>query len=317
MKPAYQRYALTRTAQAAVVVLLAYVLTFLVTSVLPGDAVTNALRDPQNGLSEQEIQRIVAFYGLDKPVLVQLGLSLGRFLTGELGFSLQSDLPVSRLIGDALPSTLTLAGSALVIAVVFAVAIAYGAHHLPGKWSGAVRSIPSFFLSVPNFVIGLVLIELFAFRLHSFTTTDPNSPAATLFAAVTLAIPVSAPLAEVLIAGLDHESRQDYAQVARSRGITEAGLFVKHLVKPSALPSVAMVALIVGELLGGSVITETIFGRDGIGTVVQKAVTGEDQPVLQAVVSLSAVVFVAVNLIADLVSPLVDPRIKLGETVDA
>ena len=86
MRQAYQRYALTRTAQAAVVVLLAYVLTFLVTSVLPGDAVTNALRDPQNGLSEQEIQRIVAFYGLDKPVLVQLGLSLGRFLTGELGF---------------------------------------------------------------------------------------------------------------------------------------------------------------------------------------------------------------------------------------
>lgn len=317
MKQAYQRYALTRTAQALVVVLLAYVLTFLVTSVLPGDAITNSLRDPQNGLSEEEIQRIVAFYGLDKPVLVQLALSLGRFLTGELGFSLQSDLPVSQLIGDALPSTLTLAGSALVIAVVFAVAIAYGAHYLPGKWSGAVRSIPSFFLSVPNFVIGLVLIELFAFRLHSFTTTDPNSPAATLFAAVTLAIPVSAPLAEVLIAGLDHESRQDYAQVARSRGISEAGLFVKHLVKPSALPSVAMVALIVGELLGGSVITETIFGRDGIGTVVQKAVTGEDQPVLQAVVSLSAVVFVAVNLLADLVSPLVDPRVKLRETVDA
>jgi peptide/nickel transport system permease protein len=78
-----------------------------------------------------------------------------------------------------------------------------------------------------------------------------------------------------------------------------------------------MVALIVGELLGGSVITETIFGRDGIGTVVQKAVTGEDQPVLQAVVSLSAVVFVAVNLLADLVSPLVDPRVKLRETVDA
>lgn len=75
-----------------------------------------------------------------------------------------------------------------------------------------------------------------------------------------------------------------------------------------------MVALIVGELLGGSVITETIFGRDGIGTVVQKAVTGEDQPVLQAVVSLSAVVFVAVNLVADLASPLLDPRVKLRET---
>ena len=313
----YKRFALTRAGQAVVVVLLAYVLTFLVISVLPGDAITNTLRDPQHGLSEEDIQRIVAFYGLDQPVIVQLLLSLGRFLTGELGFSLQSNLPVSRIVGDALPSTLTLATSALVIAVVLAVVIAYGAQYLPGKWAAIVRSIPSFFLSVPNFVIGLVLIEFFAFRLLSFTTTDPNSPVATLFAAITLAIPVSAPLAEVLIASLDHESRQEYALVARSRGLTEARLFAKHLVKPSALPSVAMVALIVGELLGGSVITETIFGRDGIGTVVQKVVTGEDQPVLQAVVSLSAVVFVAVNLVADLASPLLDPRVKLREKVAA
>lgn len=313
----YRRFALTRAGQAIVVVLLAYILTFLVISVLPGDAITNSLRDPQQGLSEEDIQRIVAYYGLDQPVLIQLALSLGRFVTGELGFSPQSNLPVAQLVGDALPSTLTLAGSALVISIVFAAAIAYGAHYLPGKWASAVRSIPSLFLSVPNFVIGLILIELFAFRLHAFTTTDPNSVAATLFAAVTLAIPVSAPVAEVLIASLDHESRQEYALVARSRGLTEARLFAKHLVKPSALPSVAMIALIVGELLGGSVITETIFGRDGIGTVIQKAVTGEDQPVLQAVVALSAIIFVAVNLAADLVSPLLDPRVKIEEAVDA
>jgi peptide/nickel transport system permease protein len=313
----YKRFALTRAAQAILVVLLAYILTFLVITVLPGDAITNSLRDPEHGLSEEDIRRIVAFYGLDQPVIIQLALSLGRFLTGDLGFSLQSNLPVTQLVGDALPSTLTLAASAQLIAILFATAIAYGAQYLPGKWGAIVRSVPSFFLSVPNFVIGLLLIELFAFRLHSFTTTDPNSPVATLFAAVTLAIPVSAPLAEVLIASLDHESRQEYAVVARSRGLTEAKLFAKHLVKPSALPSVAMVALIVGELLGGSVITETIFGRDGIGTVVQKAVTGEDQPVLQAVVSLSAVIFVAVNLVADLASPLLDRRVKLKEKVGA
>lgn len=317
MTGGYRRFALTRAGQAIVVVLLAYVLAFLVISVLPGDAITNSLRDPQSGLSEDDIHRIVAYYGLDQPVLVQLALSLGRFLTGELGFSLQSNLPVARLVGDALPSTLTLASSALVIAVVFAAATAYGAHYLPGKWAGMLRSVPSLFLSVPNFVIGLILIELFAFRLHSFTTTDPNSVTATLFAAITLAIPVSAPLAEVLIASLDHESRQEYALVARSRGLTEAALFARHLVKPSALPSVAMVALIVGELLGGSVITETIFGRDGVGTVVQKAVTGEDQPVLQAVVSLSAIVFVAVNLLADLAAPLLDPRVAIRKAVDA
>jgi peptide/nickel transport system permease protein len=307
----YGRYALLRAAQAVIVILLAYVLTFLVISVLPGDPITNTLRDPQNGLSEDEIQQIVAHYGLDKPAIIQLFLSLGRFVTGDLGFSLQSNLPVAQLLGDSLPSTLALAGTALLLAVVFAVVIAYGAQYLPGRVApGLLRSVPSLFLSVPNFVIGLVLIELFAFRLHAFTIIDPDSAVATFFAALTLAIPVSAPLAEILIANLDHESRQEYVLVARSRGLTKTRLFARHLVKPSMLPAVAMVALIVGELLGGAVITETIFGRDGIGTLVQKAVTSQDVPVLQAVVSLAAVVFVVVNLAADLVSPLLDPRLQ-------
>lgn len=307
----YGRYALLRAAQAVIVILLAYVLTFLVISVLPGDPITNTLRDPQNGLSEDEIQQIVAHYGLDKQAIIQLFLSLGRFVTGDLGFSLQSNLPVAQLLGDSLPSTLALAGTALLLAVVFAVVIAYGAQYLPGRVApGLLRSVPSLFLSVPNFVIGLVLIELFAFRLHAFTTIDPDSAVATFFAALTLAIPVSAPLAEILIANLDHESRQEYVLVARSRGLTKTRLFARHLVKPSMLPAVAMVALIVGELLGGAVITETIFGRDGIGTLVQKAVTSQDVPVLQAVVSLAAVVFVVVNLAADLVSPLLDPRLQ-------
>lgn len=310
MSRSYARYALVRAAQAVAVILLAYVGTFLVISVLPGDPITNMLRDPQNGLTDDEIQQVIAHYGLDKPVVIQLVLSLGRFVTGDLGFSLQSNLPVSQLLGDALPSTLTLAATALLLSVLIAVAIAYGAHYLPGRWArGAVRSVPSLFLSVPNFVVGLVLIEIFAFRLHAFTTIDPDSAAATLFAALTLAVPVSAPLAEVLIANLDHESRQEYALVARSRGLSQARLFARHLVKPSMLPAVAMIALIVGELLGGAVITETIFGRDGLGTVVQKAVTSQDVPVLQAVVSLAAVVFVTVNLLADLVSPLLDPRL--------
>ncbi|WBM78816.1 ABC transporter permease [Cryobacterium breve] len=313
MRSHYLRYALARAAQAVIVILLAYVLTFLVISVLPGDPISNSLHDPQNGLSDAEISQVVAFYGLDKPVIVQLGLALGRFVVGDLGISLQSSLPVAQMIGDALPSTLALAVSALALSLLLAVGIAYGVQNLPGKWApGLLRSIPSFFLSVPNFVIGLVLIELFAFRLHVFTTIDPNSPAATFFAALTLAIPVSAPLAEVLIANLDQGARQEYVLVARSRGLTQAKLFAKHLVKPSMLPAVAMIALIVGELLGGAVITETIFGRDGIGTVVQKAVTSQDLPLLQAVVSLAAVVFVAVNLAADLVSPLLDPRLELG-----
>jgi peptide/nickel transport system permease protein len=307
----YATYALRRTGQAVVVVLLAYVFTFVVISVLPGDPVTNTLRNPQNGFTEEEIARIVAYYGLDQPVLVQLWDSLSRFLTGDLGVSLRSNLPVSRLIFEVLPSTLVLAAAALAVAVVLAFAISFGVQYLPRPFGPALRAFPSLFLSVPNFLIGLLLIQLFSFQLGLFRVIDSETGVATFFAAVTLGIPVSAQIAEVLIANLDHEGRQEYADVARSRGLGQVRLLLRHLLKPSSLPVVTVLALTVGELLGGSLITETIFGRTGVGSLVQRSVSTQDLPVLQAVVTLAAVVFVVVNLVADLVYPLLDPRVKL------
>ncbi len=316
MKSPYARFALSRTAQAIVVVLLAYVFTFIVISVLPGDPVSSTLKNPDNGFTQEDIDRIIDYYGLDEPLLAQLWTSLTRFLTGDFGFSLRSNLPVSQLIAEALPSTLILASTALVVALILAALIAWGTQVLPARYGqGLLRALPSLFLSVPNFVIGLLLIQVFAFGLGLFRIIDAESPWSTFFAAVALGIPVSAQLAEVLIANLDHESGQEYVTVARSQGLRRTRLFARHLVKPSALPTITVLALIVGELLGGSLITETIFGRTGIGTLVQRAVASQDLPVLQAVVSLAAVVFVVVNLIADLAYPLLDPRVSLGRTL--
>ena len=316
MNSPYTRFALSRTAQAIVVVLLAYVFTFIVISVLPGDPVSSTLKNPDNGFTQEDIDRIIAYYGLDEPLLTQLWTSLTRFLTGDFGISLRSNLPVGQLIAEALPSTLVLASTALVVAIVLAALIAWGSQVLPAKYGqGLLRALPSLFLSVPNFVIGLLLIQVFAFGLGLFRIIDAESPWSTFFAAIALGIPVSAQLAEVLIANLDHESRQEYVAVARSQGLGRTRLFARHLVKPSALPTITVLALIVGELLGGSLITETIFGRTGIGTLVQRAVASQDLPVLQAVVSLAAVVFVVVNLVADLAYPLLDPRVSLERTL--
>lgn len=312
MNPAYLTYAAKRLGQAILVILLAYVLTFVVISVLPGDPLTSTLRNPENGFTDEQIASVVAYYGLDQPVWVQLWQSLSRFVVGDLGVSLRSSLPVSRIIGDALPSTLALAGTALVVAVVLAFGVAYGIQLLPRRWGqGVLRSLPALFLSVPNFVIGLLLLSVFAFQLGLFSVIDPNSPWATFFAGIALGIPVSAQIAEVLITGLDHEFRQEYAVVAYARGLGRTRLFFAHLLKPSSLPVVTVIALAVGELLGSTLITESVFGRAGIGSVVQSAVSSQDLPVLQAVVALAAVVFVAVNLIADLVYPLLDPRVRL------
>jgi peptide/nickel transport system permease protein len=312
MSNAYLSYAAKRLVQAVVVILLAYVFTFVVVSILPGDPITNVLRDPQNGFTENEIREIIAAQGLDRPIPVQLWTSLSNFVTGDLGLSMRSSRPVTTLIAEVLPSTLILAAEGLGIALVLAVVIGYGTQFVPKRFGqGLLRGFPSLFLSVPNFVIGLVLIHLFGFQLGLFRVIESNSVLATLFAAIALGIPVSARIAEVLIANLDHESGQEYAAVARGRGLGQVRLFAKHLLKPSSLPVVTVIALAIGELLGGSLITETVFGRTGIGSLVQRSVSTQDLPVLQAVVSLAAVVFVLVNLIADLVYPLLDPRVKL------
>jgi peptide/nickel transport system permease protein len=312
MSKAYSVYAAKRVGQAIVVVLLAYVFTFVVVSILPGDPITSVLRNPQNGFSEQEIAEIIAAQGLDKPIIVQLWNSLCHFLIGDLGLSMRSNRPVSILIAEVLPSTLILASAGLVVALILAMAVAYGTRFVPKRFGqGLLRGFPSLFLSVPNFVIGLLLIHVFGFQIGLFRVINPDSFWATFFAAIALGIPVSAQIAEVLIANLDRESEQEYAAVARSRGLSQARLFAKHLLKPASLPVVTVVALTVGELLGGSLITETVFGRTGIGSLVQRSVSTQDLPVLQAVVSLGAVVFVIVNLIADLLYPLLDPRVKI------
>jgi peptide/nickel transport system permease protein len=309
----YFAYALQRLAQAVVVILLAYVLSFILITILPGNPIANTLNNPQSGLSPADVKRLEAYYGVSKPVLVQLWLSLSRFVRGQLGVSLANHQPVSQLIGGALPYTVKLAGAALLLSLILAAGIAYGSQYLPARWArGVLRSGPSLFLSVPNFIIGLLLIHEFSFQLHTFDVLDPDNLVGTIFAGLALAIPICAPLTEVLIANLDHESGQEYVLVARSRGLTQARLFARHLVKPSMLPAVTMAALIAGELMGGAIITEEVFGRNGIGSVMYQAVSQQDTPVLQGIVALAAVVFVVVNLIADLVAPLLDPRVRLG-----
>jgi peptide/nickel transport system permease protein len=302
-------YLLRRLGQAVIVIAIVYVFTFLVLTVLPGDPISNALNNPENNYSEADKEQIIAYYGLDEPVLVQLFVSVGHFLSGDLGISYQTKLSVASTLSQALPSTLVLAASALMVAIVLAVLIALAVHFLPRRIGNVIRVFPTLFLSVPNFLIGLVVIQLFAFALHAFLIIEPETPAGTLFAAITLGIPVSAQIAQVLVTSLDETRGQNFVDVAKARGLTRGRIFVSHLVKPSALPALTVSALAVGELLGGSVITENVFGRRGVGTVVQQAIVSQDIPVLQATVVLSAAVVVLVNLVTDLAYPLLDPRI--------
>src|SRR5437879_11396802 len=146
MSNSYFTYAAKRLAQAVVVILLAYVFTFVVVSILPGDPITNVLRDPQNGFTEDDIREIIAAQGLDKPILIQLSTSLSHFIAGDLGLSMRSNRPVITLIAEVLPSTLVLASEAFAIALLLAMAIAFGTEFLPERFGqGLLRGFPSSF----------------------------------------------------------------------------------------------------------------------------------------------------------------------------
>ena len=304
-------YVAARIGQAVLAILGVYVVVFVIVTALPGDPVSAHLRNPEFAYTEAEIQELLSYYRLDRSIVEQLGVSLARFVHGDLGLSISSNRPVSAVLWDGIPSTLQLAGAAFLFAVLIAFVIALGAFYLPRHAGGGLlRSFPSLFLSLPNFLIGLVVIQVFAFQLGAFAISDFRSPNALIYPAVTLAIPASAPIAQVFITALDGARAEQYATVAISKGITRWQLFTRHLLPNAALPTLTMTAIIVGDLLGGSIITESIFGRTGVGTVIELAVINQDVPVLQAAVTLAAVLFLLINLVVDLVYPVLDPRLR-------
>jgi peptide/nickel transport system permease protein len=305
------KYVLSRIGQAIIAVIGVYIVVFVIVTVLPGDPVSGHLRNPEFAYTEEEIQQLLAYYQLDRSVWEQLGVALGRFFQGDLGLSISSNRPVTSVLADAIPSTLQLAGAGFLFAVLLAFLVALGAFYLPPRFGGGLlRAFPSLFLSLPNFLIGLVVINAFSFGLGLFLISDFRSVNSLIWPALTLAIPASAPIAQVFITALDGARSEQYTTVAISKGISRFRLFIGHLLPNAALPTLTMSAIIVGDLLGGSIITETIFGRPGVGTVIELAVIDQDVPVLQAAVTLAAVLFLVINLLVDLSYPVLDPRLR-------
>jgi len=306
------RYVVARVGQAVVTAFLAYVLVFVIVTVLPGNPVEASLRSPELGYTDAEIDELLGYYHLDRPVWVQLWYALRRLvLHNDWGISLAAGRPVVDVIADGVPATLQLASVAVVLAALIALVIALGVFHLPADQGGdLLRSFPSLFLSLPNFLIGLVIIDVFAFGLGWFRITDDHGWAALVFPAICLAIPVSAPIAQVLVTALDGARAEQYTTVAVAKGIGRRHLLVRHLLPNAALPTLTITAIVVGDLLGGSMITEAVFGRPGLGSVIAAAATVQDVPVLQAAVTLAAVIFLAINLVVDLIYPYLDPRLR-------
>jgi peptide/nickel transport system permease protein len=173
-----------------------------------------------------------------------------------------------------------------------------------------IQSIPSVLVSLPSFWVGLILIQVFSFQLGWIPMINPAPLQAIVLPVITLAIPISAPLAQIFLRSLEQAQDRPFVQVVQAKGGTRWWLLSRHTAKNALLPTLTMAGLIFADILAGSVVVETVFGRPGIGRLMSDAVASQDLPVIQAVVIIAAALFVAVNLIVDLLYPVLDPRLR-------
>ncbi|WP_202404626.1 ABC transporter permease [Pantoea sp. Seng] len=306
-----QRSLLRRVGQSVLVLWAAFTLTFLLLQVLPGDAVLIKFQNPDLGLSPDQIAEMRLAYGADNPLWQQYFHTLLAMLHGDFGYSVQAGVSVSDLLISNLPATLQLAVLGFALATLLAFALA-ALSRLPALrlLRSLLQSVPALFISLPTFWLGIALIQLFSFQLRWIPVINPSPLQGLILPVITVAIPISAPLAQILLRSIDQISTQPYVAVARAKGASANRVLWRHVMRNALLPVLNVAGLLLGELIAGALITETVFGLSGIGQLTQQAVNNQDVAVLQAVVMISALAFVLINLLVDVLMPLFDPRLQ-------
>jgi peptide/nickel transport system permease protein len=285
--------------------------------VIPGDAALARLGgEGAQELSPEQIQKMRVQLGLDAPLPIQYLQRLSGVFVGNLGLSLRSDQPVTEVLGSAIPPTLALAGFGLLLALVFGVAFAILSNLVRFRWLRSIfLSFPALGMGVPAFWVGILLISVFSFTLKLLPAQGNATIAALILPAITLALMPSAMIAQVFGTSLHESLQQVYASTTSpAKGASRARVIFVHSARNAAIPALTAAGLVVGNMLAGSVIVETVFSRAGIGRTMLDGVQALDFPVVQGVVLMSASTFVIVNLLVDLAYPLLDPRMRGSAT---
>jgi peptide/nickel transport system permease protein len=304
------RYLIERVGQAVAVLAVTFTAAFLLLQVLPGDAIMIKFMSPEMGLNADQIAEIRASYGADLPIWQRYLTTVGNFLTGNFGYSIQAGVPVSQQLAINLPPTLLLAALAFGAAVVLTVVLAALSYMTGAEWlRSGLQSLPSLFVSVPVFWLGIMLIQVFSFQLGLVSVISPGPVERLVLPVATLAIPISAPLAQILMRNIDEVLTQPFVAVARAKGASRNWVLTRHVARNAVLPTLTIAGVLFGELLAGAVVTEAVFGLSGLGGLTYQAVGNHDTAVLQAIVVISAFAFVTINLVVDLLYPVLDPRL--------
>ncbi|MDR7487038.1 MAG: ABC transporter permease [Armatimonadota bacterium] len=261
----------------------------------------------------EDMARVRRALGLDQPLWVQYARFLGDALRGNFGESLRFVKPAAPLVYSALPATVQLAAAALLVAVAVALPLGMVAGVRRGSVvDGAAIALATMGQSMPYFWLGILLIMVFAVRLQWLPAFGSESWRHLVLPALTLAMTPMARMARVVRSGMVEALAQDYIRTARAKGLRTSAVVVRHALPNLAIPLVTLLALDFGTLLGGAVVTETIFAWPGVGRLVVQAIQSRDYPVVQAVVFYLAVSVVLINLALDVVYARLDPRVRYG-----
>jgi peptide/nickel transport system permease protein len=288
------------------------VVTFVLIRLLPGDPASAMLGDRA---LDADVARINASLGLDKPVIVQFFYFVRRIFTGDLGNSISLRIPVLQLIAQRLPVTLMLIGMAAVIALFLAVPLAFvAALRREQAPDTVIRGAFQVGLSMPVFYIGILLLTLFAANLKWFPVGGYGDTIGSklyhlFLPAVTLALSFAAVLMRNLRAAIIGVINAEYVDFARSKGLRSRIVLFRHVLRNALISTVTLFGLQIGSLLGGGVITETVFAVPGAGRLMIDSIYGRDYPVLQGLTIALAVLVSLTFLLTDIVQAWLDPRI--------
>lgn len=301
---------ISRLASAAVVIFGVLCLVFFLIHLVPGDPVEVMLGESARPADREALRQSL---GLDQPLLVQLGHYLGNIIQLDMGTSLHSKRPIIDILAERIPATLELAIAALVVAIVIAFPLGVvAAVRKDSGWDHGAMAVSLIGVSIPNFLMGPLLILFFAVWLGWFPVSGRDGISSLVLPAITLGTAMAAILSRMVRATLLEVLGEDYIRTARAKGLGPGAVIWRHALRNALLPVITLLGLQLGALLAGAVITEAVFSWPGIGQLIIEAIQSRDYPVVQACVLLISLSYVLVNTMTDLAYSWFDPRIRLG-----
>ena len=310
------RYMLHRLLALVPVVLLVSATVFSLIHLTPGDPAVIMAGESQDPVVVAGIRHEL---GLDQPIPVQYAIWLGHAVQGDLGRSIRTRQPVLEAMLERLKPTLLLSAMAMALSLAISFPVGTLSAIRPDSREDMAGTLFTLLgVSMPNFLLALVLIFVFAVTLHWLPTSGYLDPfeefipgiRTLVLPAITLGTAMAAVVMRMVRSSLLEVLEQDYVRTARSKGLRERTVVVRHALKNALIPVVTIVGLQTGNLIGGAVITEYVFGIPGVGRLVVDSIFSKDYPMVQGVVLLTAVVFVTVNLLVDVLYGYLDPRIR-------